>query len=244
MFNFKIIIEYDGTDYVGWQRQDNGPSIQEAIENAIFKLTAEKVIVFGAGRTDAGVHALGQVAHFNLKKKFHSDNIRDGLNQYLRPQLIAILVAEQIDENFHARFSATKRTYEYIITNRRPPLTINKNKSWGVFKTLDVKKIRDEAKFFLGKHNLEAFRSVHCQSNSAIKTIDDITIANKNNDIVITVSAKSFLHSQVRIMVGTLVEIGKGKIKISIKKVIEDKLRSQAGITAPACGLYLIKVDY
>tara|TARA_B110000116_G_scaffold263927_1_gene271078 strand:- start:378 stop:1112 length:735 start_codon:yes stop_codon:yes gene_type:complete len=244
MLNFKIIIEYDGTDYVGWQRQDNGPSIQEAIENAIFKLTAEKVIVFGAGRTDAGVHALGQVAHFNLKKKIKSDNIRDGLNQYLRPQPIAVLDAEQIDENFHARFSATKRTYEYIITNRRPPLTINKNKSWGVFKTLDVKKIRDEAKFFLGKHNLEAFRSVHCQSNSAIKTIDDITIANKNNDIVITVSAKSFLHSQVRIMVGTLVEIGKGKIKISIKKVIEDKLRSQAGITAPACGLYLIKVDY
>ena len=244
MLNFKIIIEYDGTDYVGWQRQDNGPSIQEAIENAIFKLTAEKVIVFGAGRTDAGVHALGQVAHFNLKKKFKSDNIRDGLNQYLRPQPIAVLDAEQIDENFHARFSATKRTYEYIITNRRPPLTINKNKSWGVFKTLDVKKIRDEAKFFLGKHNLEAFRSVHCQSNSAIKTIDDITIANKNNDIVITVSAKSFLHSQVRIMVGTLVEIGKGKIKISIKKIIEDKLRSQAGITAPACGLYLIKVDY
>ena len=244
MLNFKIIIEYDGTDYVGWQRQDNGLSIQEAIENAIFKLTAEKVIVFGAGRTDAGVHALGQVAHFNLKKKFKSDNIRDGLNQYLRPQPIAVLDAEQIDENFHARFSATKRTYEYIITNRRPPLTINKNKSWGVFKTLDVKKIRDEAKFFLGKHNLEAFRSIHCQSNSAIKTIDDITIANKNNDIVITVSAKSFLHSQVRIMVGTLVEIGKGKIKISIKKVIEDKLRSQAGITAPACGLYLIKVDY
>ena len=244
MFNFKIIIEYDGTDYVGWQRQDNGLSIQEAIENAIFKLTAEKVIVFGAGRTDAGVHALGQVAHFNLKKKFQSENIRDGLNQYLRPQLIAILVAEQIDENFHARFSAIKRTYEYIITNRRSPLTINKNKSWGVFKTLDIKKIRDEAKFFLGKHNLEAFRSVHCQSNSAIKTIDDITIANKNNDIVITVSAKSFLYSQVRIMVGTLVEIGKGKIKISIKKIIEDKLRSQAGITAPACGLYLIKVDY
>ena len=141
MFNFKIIIEYDGTDYVGWQRQDNGLSIQEAIENAIFKLTAEKVILFGAGRTDAGVHALGQVAHFNLKKKFQSDNIRDGLNQYLRPQPIAILEAEQIDENFHARFSATKRTYEYIITNRRSPLTINKNKSWGVFKTLDVKKI-------------------------------------------------------------------------------------------------------
>ena len=244
MFNFKIIIEYDGTNYVGWQRQTNGISIQEAIENAIFKLTSEKVVLFGAGRTDAGVHALGQVAHFCIKKKFKIDNIRDGLNQHLRPQPIAILEAENANQEFHARFSATKRTYEYIITNRRSPLTVSKNKSWGVFKKLDIDKMKLEAKYFIGKHNLEAFRSAHCQSNSAIKTIDDITIINKVNDIVITVSAKSFLHSQVRIMVGTLVEVGKGKITKSIKNIIEEKKRSQAGITAPACGLYLIKVEY
>jgi tRNA pseudouridine38-40 synthase len=244
MFNFKITIEYDGTNYVGWQKQDNGRSIQEAIENAIFKLTSEKAILFGAGRTDSGVHALGQVAHFNLKKKFNLDNIRDGLNQHLRPQPIAILEADLVNEEFHARFSAIKRTYEYLITNRRSPLTITKNKSWGVFKKLDIGKMKLEAKYFIGKHNLEAFRSAHCQSNSALKTIDDITIINKDNDIIITVSAKSFLHSQVRIMVGTLVEVGKGKITKSIKNIIEDEKRSQAGITSPACGLYLTKVEY
>ena len=244
MFNFKIVIEYDGTNYVGWQRQTNGPSVQEAIENAIFKLTSEKAILFGAGRTDAGVHALGQVAHFCIKKEFKTDNIRDGLNQHLRPQPIAILEAENINQKFHARFSAKKRTYEYIITNRRPPLTVKKNKSWGVFKKLDINKMKIEAKYFIGKHNLEAFRSVHCQSNSALKTIDDITIINKDNDIIITVSAKSFLHSQVRIMVGTLVDIGKGNITRSIKTIIEDGKRSQAGITSPSCGLYLKKVEY
>ena len=241
MFNFKIIIEYDGTDYVGWQRQDNGMSIQEAIENAIFKLTGEKVNIFGAGRTDAGVHALGQVAHFNLKREFKKDNIRDGINQYLRPQPIAILEAELVNEDFHSRFSAISRTYKYVVTNRRSPLTINKNKSWGVFKKLDINKIKLEAKSFLGKHNLEAFRSSHCQSKSALKTIDNIIISNYYDEIIITVSAKSFLHSQVRIMVGTLVEMGKGKITDSIKNIIEEKKRSQAGITAPACGLFLLK---
>ena len=244
MINYKIIIEYDGTDYVGWQRQENGLSIQESIENAIFKLTAEKVTIFGAGRTDAGVHALGQVANFNLNREFKIDNIRDGLNQHLRPQPIAILEAEKINQSFHARFSAIKRNYKYIITNRRSPLTINKNKSWVVFKKLDISKMKHEAQFFLGNHNLEAFRSIHCQSNSTIKTIDNIVITDKNDVINFKVSAKSFLHSQVRIMVGTLVDIGKGKIKKSIKTIIKDNKRSQAGITAPACGLYLIKVDY
>ena len=244
MFNFKITIEYDGTNYVGWQKQDNGLSIQEAIEDAIFKLTAEKINLFGAGRTDSGVHALGQVAHFNLKKNFKIDNIRDGLNQHLRPQPIAILKVAKVHQDFHARFSAIKRTYEYVITNRRPPLTINKNKSWGVFKKLDIKKMKFEAQFFIGKHNLQAFRSIHCQSSSSIKTIDDIKILHKNNDIYIRVSARSFLHSQVRIMVGTLVDIGKGKIKNSITKIIKDKDRSDAGITAPACGLYLLKIEY
>jgi len=244
MPKFKIIIEYDGSNYVGWQKQDNGQSIQEEIEKAIFKLTGEKISLFGAGRTDAGVHALGQVAHFNLQKNFMCDNIRDGLNQHLRPQSIAVLSAEEIQEEFHSRFSAKKRTYEYLILNRRAPLTIDKGKSWGVFKKLDLNKMIFESNFFLGKHNLNAFRSIHCQSNSAIKSINEIKILKKDKNILIRVSAKSFLHSQVRIMVGTLVEIGKGKITQSIKKIIEDKDRSKAGITAPACGLYLIKVEY
>ena len=244
MPKYKITIEYDGSNYVGWQRQDNGISIQESIEKAIIQLTGEKIIIFGAGRTDAGVHALGQVAHFDLKKIFNTDNIRDGLNQYLRPQPISVLKAEEVDDDFHSRFSAKSRTYQYNISNRRAPLTIDKNKSWGVFKKLDIKKMEFEAKHFLGHHNLDAFRSAHCQSKSAIKTIDSILIIKKNENISIKVSAKSFLHSQVRIMVGTLVEIGKGKIKKSIKRIIEEEKRSQAGITAPACGLYLIEVEY
>jgi len=244
MSKYKIVIEYDGTDYVGWQRQKNGGSIQQAIEKAIFQLTNEKVTLFGSGRTDAGVHALGQVAHFEIKNKFDTDNIRDGLNQHLRPQPIAILSAQKIKIDFHARFSAKKRTYKYIITNRRAPLTINKNKSWIVFKKLDVVKMIDESNFFLGKHNLEAFRSIQCQSKSAIKTIDTINIIKIGESICIKISAKSFLHSQVRIMIGTLVEIGKGKISKSIRNIIEDKKRSQAGVTAPACGLYLLKITY
>ena len=244
MPKYKITIEYDGSNYVGWQRQDNGISIQESIEKAIIQLTGEKIIIFGAGRTDAGVHALGQVAHFDLKKFFNTDNIRDGLNQYLRPQPISVLKAEEVNDDFHSRFSAKSRTYQYNISNRRAPLTIDKNKSWAVFKNLDVNKMEFEAKHFLGNHNLDAFRSAHCQSKSAIKTIDSILIIKKNENIFIRVSAKSFLHSQVRIMVVTLVEIGKGKIIKSIKRIIEEEKRSQAGITAPACGLYLIAVEY
>ena len=244
MNRYKITIEYDGTNYSGWQKQINGPSIQSSIETALIKLTGEKSIIFGAGRTDAGVHALGQVAHFELNKKFDVENIRDGLNQHLRPQPIAVLNAQKVDENFHARFSAIKRIYQYIITNRRAPLTINHNKSWGVFKKIDIDKVVYESKFFIGKHNLEAFRSIDCQANSSVKTIETINVIEKENNIIIEVAAKSFLHSQVRIMVGTLVEIGKGKINQSIKDIIMSKDRSQAGITAPACGLYLLKVNY
>ena len=244
MNKFKITVEYDGSNFVGWQKQENGKSIQESIEEALLKLTGEKVTLFGAGRTDAGVHALGQVAHFEIQKKFNIDNIRDGLNQYLRSLPISILETEQVENTFHARFSANERIYEYIITNRRAPLTLDINKSWAVYKKLNLKKMKLESKFFLGKHNLEAFRSVDCQASSPVKTINDIKISQNGNNIMIKVLAKSFLHSQVRIMVGTLVEIGKGKITKSLKEIIESKDRSQAGVTAPACGLYLLKVCY
>ena len=244
MPKFKICIEYDGTDFVGWQRQDNGSSIQETIEKAIFRLTGETISLFGAGRTDSGVHSLGQVAHFDLIKNFSTDNMRDGLNQHLRPHPIAILDAKEVNDNFHARFSAITRTYQYFIINRRAPLTIDKHKAWCVFKKLDIKKMIFESQFFLGKHNFEAFRSIDCQASSAVKTIDKINIIKTNKYIVMTISAKSFLHSQVRIIVGTLVEIGKGKITKSIKDIILQKNRSEAGVTAPACALYLTEVKY
>ncbi|MDC0037069.1 tRNA pseudouridine(38-40) synthase TruA [Alphaproteobacteria bacterium] len=244
MNKYKLKIEYDGSNFVGWQKQNNGISIQESIEKAIFELTSEKIIVFGAGRTDAGVHALGQVAHFDLEKNFNINKIRDGLNHHLRPHPIAILKVENASNSFHARFSAKQRIYEYLITNRRAPLTIKKNKSWSIFKKIELEKMKYEANFFIGKHDLQAFRSIDCQSNTSIKTIDEIKISKNNENLNISISAKSFLHSQVRIMVGTLVEIGKGKITESISQIIESKDRTRAGVTAPAHGLYLAKVNY
>jgi len=245
MHKHKITLEYDGTEYVGWQRQENGISIQSALEQAIEKLTLEKVKVFAAGRTDAGVHAKGQVVHCDIKKNFTIDNIRDGLNQHLRPQPISIIKVEKVTEEFHARFSANYRIYEYLIVNRRSPLTIQKNKAWIVFKKLNLNKMKKESLYFIGKHDFSAFRSINCQSNSPIKTIDNFDISVKNENIRIKVKAKSFLHSQVRIMVGTLVDIGKGKIStITIKDIINKKDRKQAGVTAPACGLYLVEVGY
>tara|TARA_B100000427_G_scaffold327615_1_gene338758 strand:- start:343 stop:1077 length:735 start_codon:yes stop_codon:yes gene_type:complete len=244
MHKYKIEIEYDGTDFVGWQKQNNGTSIQELIEKAVYEITGENINIFGAGRTDAGVHALAQVAHFELLKEFKIDNIRDGINQILRPNPIALLNVVQIDQNFHARFSAKKRTYEYRIINRRSPLTLQKNKAWIVFKKLDIEKMEFESSFFIGKHDLESFRSVDCQSKTTIKTIDKIKFEKNNDYLSIFFTAKSFLHSQVRIMVGTLVDIGKGKITKSIDEIIKNKDRSKAGMTAPACGLYLKKIEY
>ncbi|MDC6448145.1 tRNA pseudouridine(38-40) synthase TruA [Alphaproteobacteria bacterium] len=244
MHNYKIIIEYDGTNFVGWQQQDNGQSIQAALQEALVKLSGDKITIFGAGRTDAGVHAYGQVASFTLKKKIETDVIRDGLNQHLRPQPIAVQKAEIVNDDFHARFSAKKRWYEYKIINRRPPLTIDINRAWCIYKNLDIEKMKSESSSFLGKHDLNAFRSAHCQSKNSIKTIESIDIKNENEHIIFQVSAKSFLHSQVRIMVGSLVDIAKGNINKSILDIINSQNREVAGQTAPAHGLYLKKIDY
>ena len=244
MHNYKIVIEYDGTNFVGWQQQENGQSIQSALQEALFKLTGEKITIFGAGRTDAGVHAYGQVASFTLNKKIETDVIRDGLNQHLRPKPIAVQKVELVEDDFHARFSANKRWYEYKIINRRPPLTIDINRAWCVYKNLDIEKMKSESASFLGKHNLNAFRSAHCQSKNSIKTIDSISIRNKDEKIIFEISAKSFLHSQVRIMIGTLVDIAKGNINKTILDIINSKQREIAGQTAPAHGLYLKRIEY
>ncbi len=244
MYNYKIIVEYDGTNFVGWQQQENGKSIQAVLQAAAFKLSGEKIIIFGAGRTDAGVHAYGQVASFTINKKIETDVIRDGLNQHLRPHPISVQKAELVDSKFHARFSAIKRWYEYKIINRRPPLTIDTNRAWCVYKKINVEKIKTESSSFLGRHDLNAFRSAHCQSKSSIKTIEDIHIKHEGEQIIFNVCAKSFLHSQVRIMVGTLVDIAKGNINKTIIDIINSKNREIAGQTAPAHGLYLKKIDY
>tara|TARA_B100000963_G_C22596877_1_gene658299 strand:+ start:510 stop:1292 length:783 start_codon:yes stop_codon:yes gene_type:complete len=245
MHNYKIIIEYDGTNFVGWQRQENGISIQQLIEDSICKLSNnKKITIHGAGRTDAGVHAKGQVASFELENFINTNTIRDGLNHYLRPYPVAVLSCEKIENNFNARFSAKLRWYEYKIINRRSPLTLESNRTWCVHKSINVNKIIDESKFFLGKHDLSAFRSVNCQAKSAIKSINTLDIKQNEQEINFVISAKSFLHSQVRIMVGTLVDIGLNKISRSISEIILLKKRHLAGVTAPAHGLYLTKVDY
>ena len=244
MYNYKIIVEYDGTNFVGWQQQENGKSIQAVLQDAAFKLSGEKIIIFGAGRTDAGVHAYGQVASFTINKKIETDVIRDGLNQHLRPHPISVQKAELVDSKFHARFSAIKRWYEYKIINRRPPLTIDTNRAWCVYKKINVEKIKTESSSFLGRHDLNAFRSAHCQSKNSIKSIEDIDIKHEGDQIIFNVCAKSFLHSQVRIMVGTLVDIAKGNIDKTIVDIINSKNREIAGQTAPAHGLYLKKIDY
>ena len=244
MNKFKIKLEYDGTNYVGWQSQDNGISIQECIEIAIKKLTNENVRVYGAGRTDAGVHALEQVAHFEINKDIKTENIRDGLNQHLKPNTIAIINAEKVDDNFHARFSAKLRSYEYRVINRRTPLTIDLNRAWCVYKKLKIDKMINEASSFLGEHDFESFRSSNCQSSKTIKNLKSFDIKYKNDNLFFNITAKSFLHSQVRIMVGTLIDIGKGIIDKSIVDILNSKNRSLAGTTAPACGLYLKKIYY
>ena len=170
MYNYKITVEYDGTNFVGWQQQANGLSIQSSLQDSLFKLSGEKVVVYGAGRTDAGVHAYGQVASFSISKKISTDVIRDGLNQHLRPLMISVQKAEFVQDDFHARFSAKRRWYVYKIINRRSPLTIEANKAWCVHKKLNIDKIKTESAFFVGKHDLNAFRSANCQSNTSIKT--------------------------------------------------------------------------
>jgi len=244
MYNYKITIEYEGTNFVGWQRQDNGLSVQQLIEESIQKLSNSKTTIFGAGRTDAGVHAKGQVASFELENFIDTDTIRDGLNHYLRPHPVAILSTEKTDTDFNARFSAKLRWYEYKIINRRPPLTLQNNRFWCVHKTININKVIEQSKFFLGKHDLSAFRSINCQSKSAIKSINSIDVKKNEQEINFIISAKSFLHSQVRIMVGTLVDIGLGKISKPISEIISLKQREYAGVTAPADGLYLTKVEY
>jgi len=245
MNRYKIIIEYDGTNYVGWQGQKNQASIQETIETAIYNLSGEKVELFASGRTDTGVHALGQVAHFDLKKTFRPFQIMMGLNDHLMKSAIAILDCEKVDENFHSRFKAKMRHYRYDILNRRARAVLQANRVWQIPYELDVMAMEKAAKYLIGKHDFSSFRDAQCQSSSPIRTIENIIINKENNLISITISAKSFLQHMVRNIVGTLMLIGSGKIPAEkMKKILEAKDRRKSGPNAPSCGLYLLRIDY
>ena len=249
MDRYKINIEYDGSNLVGWQKQKNGLSIQEIIEKSILKLTGEKLVIHGAGRTDAGVHALNQVAHFDLSKEIKSDSIRDGLNFHIKKSYkkfkISILKCKKVKKNFNARFDAKERIYLYKILDRRSPPAIQNKRVWHVKKKLNEKLMRKSAKILEGRHNFTSFRSIECQAKSPIKTINSIKIVRKSSELEIWIKAKSFLHNQVRIIAGTLMMVGKEKWK---KKNIEEKLKAKkravAGQTAPAWGLFLYAIKY
>ena len=245
---YKITIEYDGTNTLGWQRQIDGPSIQEYIEKALLPLSNNQHIpVQGAGRTDCGVHALAQVAHFDIQRDIADWKLRDALNFHLREQEapVVILNVEQVSSDFNARFSAQGRGYIYRILNRRSPAIIEKNRVWWVPVELNIEAMKSGGRFLLGKHDFSSFRAAACQAKSPIKTLDKLEIYRQKDEIIFEVEAKSFLHHQVRNIVGTLKLVGDGSITPQkVKEILEAKNRKKAGPTAPACGLYLSKVWY
>ncbi|MDB1135746.1 tRNA pseudouridine(38-40) synthase TruA [Candidatus Anaplasma sp. TIGMIC] len=244
---YRAVIEYEGTSFIGWQRQRNstGRSVQEAIEEAIKKFSQQTVEVCAAGRTDAGVHALGQVVHFDLKVSLEDYVVKNALNHYLRFESVSILHLERVDQEFHARFSAKKRHYKYRILNREAPPSLDRFRCWHVPKKLNVCDMQEASTYMCGKFDFASFRSKSCQSKSSIKTIDAIEVVGEGEEIMVNVSAPSFLHNQVRIIVGTLVQCGSGLFPPAhVEQIIEKKNRAAAGITAPAHGLYLTHVDY
>jgi tRNA pseudouridine38-40 synthase len=245
MPRYKLTIEYDGTPFVGWQVQDNGASVQGALIDAIAAFSGERVAVAGAGRTDAGVHALGQVAHVDLARDWDVNNVRDAINFHLRPQPIAVLAAEQVAADFDARFSATKRHYLYRIINRRADLTLDDNRAWRVPRALDAAAMHAAAQQLVGKHDFTTFRAAECQAKSPVKTLDRLDVAQDGDDVRIGASARSFLHHQVRSMVGSLVHVGEGKwTSGDLAAALAARDRSACGQVAPPHGLYLARVEY
>jgi tRNA pseudouridine38-40 synthase len=245
MPRFKLTIEYDGGPFVGWQRQTNGRSVQQAIEEALARLTSEAPILRGAGRTDAGVHALGQVAHFDLARAWTGDKLRDGLNAHLRPEPVAILLAEPVADGFDARYSAIRRHYRYRILIRRAPPVIDRGRVWHFGRTLDAVAMHDAAQILLGTHDFTTFRSTECQAKSPVRTLDVLDVSVRGEEIIVEATARSFLHNQVRSLVGSLKLVGEGKWSAAeLKAALDARDRTASGPVAPAEGLYLMRVDY
>lgn len=245
MPRYKLTIEYDGTSYHGWQRQDEYPSIQQELEEAIERFCGQHCEVFCAGRTDAGVHAMGQVAHVDFIEPRKPFSIQQGINFHMALRQISVVAVEEVSDDFHARFSATKREYLYRIINRSSWLALERNRVWLVPEKLNTEAMHEAAQLLLGHHDFTSFRDTACQSKSPIKTLDRLDVVRYGQEIRFHISAQSFLHHQVRNMVGTLRLIGNGKWKQQdLLKALEAKNRRAAGETAPSDGLYLVKVSY
>jgi len=245
MQRYKIKIEYEGTSFVGWQFQKNGQSVQEVLQKAIFNFSKENVIVTGAGRTDSGVHAFAQIAHFDLKKKIQKKNLLPAINQNISNKSVTVLKINRVNKNFHARHDAKKRTYEYLIVNRQSPLTLQKNKAWHIRKKLDIKAMKKGSKLLLGTHDFSTYRAASCGAKSPVRTIEKILIKKNKDKISLQFTSRSFLQQQVRSMVGCIKYLGEGKWSIDkFKNTFKSKKRSACAPPAPACGLYLKNIIY
>jgi tRNA pseudouridine38-40 synthase len=242
---YKLTIEYDGAPFAGWQIQADRLTVQGVLTAAVEALSGEKVPVQGAGRTDAGVHARGQVAHVDLAKDWDTDTVRDALNAHLRPHPVAVLAAERAADDFDARRSARRRHYLYEIINRRPDLTVDLGRAWRIPRPLDAAAMHDAAQYLVGKHDFTTFRSTECQAKSPVKTLDMLKVERQGDRVEISASARSFLHNQVRSMVGSLVLVGEGKWRADdLRRALEARDRAACGPVAPPDGLYLMQVDY
>ena len=245
MPRYKLVIEYDGTPFAGWQVQAVGVTAQGVLMAALESFVGERTAVQGAGRTDAGVHALAQVAHVDLARDWDCDTVRDALNACLRPHPIAVLNAERVADDFDARFSATQRHYRYRIVNRRPDLALDRNRAWRVARRLDTDAMHVAAQALVGRHDFTTFRAAECQAKSPVKTLGRLAVERQGEEVLVHASARSFLHHQVRSMVGSLVLVGDGKWRVQdLAAALAARDRSACGQVAPPEGLYLVAVDY
>lgn len=245
MPRYKLVIEYDGTPFVGWQMQNGGLTVQGLLTAAISAFCGDSTTVQGAGRTDAGVHALGQAAHIDLTKTWDVETVRDAINAHLRPHPIAVLSAELVPDSFDARFSARKRHYLYRIVNRRADLAVDKNRAWRVSRSLDAVAMNTAAQCLIGRHDFTTFRATECQAKSPVKTLDRLDVERSGREIRIFASARSFLHHQVRSMVGSLAFVGEGKWGADdLARALAARDRTACAPVAPPEGLYLVSVDY
>lgn len=245
MSRFRLTIEYDGRRYMGWQRQPHGPSVQQAVEDACTAITGEEVLVYGAGRTDSGVHALAMTAHVDVDKDIDPFRLGEGLNAKLRGESISILDCEAVDEEWHARFSCIGRRYEYRIVNRRAPLALDVGRAWRIPQPLDEAAMDQAAQILVGRHDFTTFRSAHCQAESPLKTLDSLSVHREADVVVIRAAARSFLHHQVRSMVGCLALVGMARWSAQeLRDALEAADRNRLGLNAPPDGLYFVSADY
>jgi len=245
MPRYRLTLEYDGTPFAGWQRQADRMSVQQALEEAIARFSGETVVTQAAGRTDAGVHALAQIAHFDLSRDWDAGRIREALNYHLKPHPVAVIESEAVPDDFEARFAAKARHYDYIILDRRARPALEENRVWHVPARLDAGAMHEAAQTILGKHDFTTFRDSQCQAKSPVKTLDRLDVRREADHIVVTASARSFLHHQVRSMVGSLKLVGEGRWEVGeLRRALDARDRARCGMLAPAAGLYLTRVDY